>query len=203
MKEEDELVFQRRWAPWWVAPIVLILYAGFGRGIIASVMANEEGVRLIIPPYFLCGWLALAVAANMRRSVITPEGVRVSNMPFPCWPGPRMLRQDIWTVYARRLTQTVSNEGSRRTETTYWAGVEAANGRRIDLSGPSATFERALKDAEQITAMLNRNPKGRYFQVESPSPNTSADLRIWRTKVFTWLTAILVALAVGVYWELH
>ena len=200
---EEQLVFTRRWAPWWLAPILLIGYALYGRVLVNSVMTQETGVRMMIPPYLVSGWLILAAAANLRRSVVTPNGVRVSNMPFPCWPGPRMARQDIWIVYARRLTQVISYERPSATETTYWAGVETSKGRRIDVSGPFTTMERARKDAEHIAGVLNRNAEGRRFDVGSASAASNADGRAWRVKVFTWMAAILMALAVGMYWEVH
>jgi hypothetical protein len=114
-----------------------------------------------------------------------------------------MSREDIWTVYARRLTQVISYERPNATETTHWAGVENAKGRRIDLSGPFTTIERARKDAEQIAGMLNRKPGGRSFEVGPSSPTSSADQRTWRVKAFTWLAAYFVALAVGLYWDAH
>jgi hypothetical protein len=200
---KEQLVFTRRWAPWWLGSILLIGFVFYGRVLVHSVMIQELGVRMMIPPYLLSGWVILAVAANHRRSVVTPDGVHVSNMPFPCWPGPRMSRQDIWTVYARSLTQVISYERPNATETTYWAGVETAQGRRIDLSGPFTTIESARKDAEQIAGMLNRNPDGRRFEVGPSSPGSSADQRTWRVKAFTWLTAFLVALAVGIYWDMQ
>jgi hypothetical protein len=200
---KEELVFTRRWAPWWLAPIVLIGYALYGRVLVNSVMTQELGVRIIIPPYVLSGWLILAIAANIRQSVVTPNGVRVSNMPFPCWRGPRMARDEMWNVYARKLVQLISNEGPDVFQTTYWAGIETAKGRHIDVSGPFNTMERASIDAQQIAAMLNRNSKGRRLDVGIPSPPSSTDLRMWRIKVFTWMAAMIVALALGIYWEVR
>jgi hypothetical protein len=199
----DQLVFTRRWAPWWLAPIVLIGYALYGRVLINSVMIQELGVRMIIPPYLLFGWLVLAVAANIRENVVTPNGVRASNMPFPCWPAPRMRRDDVWNVYARRLVQLISTEGPDVFETTYWAGVENARGRRIDVAGPFATLERARQEAHRIAGMLNRNPKGRRLDVGTSADSTPADVRRWRFTVLTWMAAFFVALAAGIYWEVH
>ena len=75
----SEIRISKRWAPWWAAAIVGGIYLFFGYVVAQSLLHPETwgpGIRVFIPPFVVAGYLALAVVVNVRRIVVTPEGVR-------------------------------------------------------------------------------------------------------------------------------
>jgi hypothetical protein len=191
--------------PFWLALIVVVFYASFGAVLVRSLLGPVEGVRIIIPSYGLLGYLTLAVALNWRRAVVTPSGIRVSTLPFPCAPGKKMTRHEIWLCYVRRLDQVVSSEASLfdKSEISYVAGVEDAHGRRVDISRVFKSPDDARRDAQQIIGILNQNATGRRVELQRTSESNSADQRAWRWRVVAWMSAFMTTLAIGIIWELQ
>lgn len=127
-----------------VAALIAVLMAGnWPRA------AHEWAAR---GPLFALAAYGVAVGyANRSRMEVSTAGVTLSSGPLPVGPGARPVRrEEIRRVYWRYAWQPTRHGGYH-----FWtAGVEAADGRWLDLAEPGADPAAAYAAAGRIAAAL-------------------------------------------------
>jgi hypothetical protein len=152
----------------------------------------EEGFRIFLPFLAVLSYVVFALAFNERRVRVNPEGVRVSQFPFPLAPPFRARRAAITAVYAREVPDAESRRGS------YAIGVMTQH-HREDIFLELPTLQAAEKAAGDIAAMLNRAPGHPTVGVKH------ADSRYRDTRravmVLIWGAIAIGGVIGGAYWE--
>lgn len=152
----------------------------------------EEGFRIFLPFLAVLSYIVFAMAFNERRVRVNPDGVRVSQFPFPLAPAFRARRAAITGVYAREAHNPDSGKYF------YVIGVMTGN-RREDIYHPLPTLDAAEKAAGDIAAILNRAPGHPAVGVKH------ADSRYRDTRrailVLLWGALAIGGVLGGAYWE--
>ena len=152
----------------------------------------EEGFRVFLPFLAVLSYLVIALAFNERRVRVNPDGVRVSQFPFPLEPAFRARRAAITAVYAREAHNPDNGKHF------YAIGVMTGNN-RADIFHPFPTLDAAEKAAGDIAAILNLAPG------HPPVGVKHADSRYRDTRrailVLLWGAITIGGVLGGAYWE--
>jgi len=188
----------------WVHPLVSIV-AGILVAIFAPIIwvtlkdpaTFGEGIRIIIPPFFLFLYLAVALALNFRIATVRPDSVKVSVLPIPMLRSITVDRNDIRHAYAR--TVIVIGEDFKEFDRHYTAGVETTQGRQVDVTGPQPTLQMALERAEDIARILNAGQHSHAIQATKATANP--DDSNYKPLMLLWIAGFIVLVLIGGAWE--
>ncbi len=189
----------------WVHPLVSIV-AGILVAIFAPIIwvtlkdpaTFGEGIRIIIPPFFLFLYLAVALALNFRIATVRPDSVKVSVPPIPMLRSITVDRNDIRHAYARTVVN--HDEENKETERYFSAGVETRQGRQVDVTGPQPTLKMALERAEDIARILNAGQH--RHAIPAIEAAASPDDSNHKTLVLIWMAAFIGLVLIGAAWEI-
>jgi len=193
--------FQARWAPWWVGAIAVAVLAPFLAAIVfgfqAPTQRQGEGVRVIAPFAGVFAYLVLALTFNIRAIDITPARFRLFFFPFPLGAGLTLPRDAIAHCYVRYVYM----KSKYGTTSYYTAGVENRKGRQIDIEGSYKTEDAAAHAARVLASAFNSDPTLPPIPVHTVKSNFPDYSH--RRPVLIWFGILMLALALGVVWELN
>ena len=192
---------RRRWAHPIISIVAAILVLILGPIIWLAFRDSAgygDGIRIIIPPFFLFMYLALALALNYRVATVRPASVHVSVLPIPMLSSIRVDRNDILHVYARMVINY--DKENLKTETYYSAGVETKQGRQVDITGPQPNLKMAKIHTEAIAQILNAGQHRHTIPVLEAAAKTD-DPKI-KTRVLIWGGAFVFLILLGAAWEI-
>ncbi len=190
-----ELRYSSRWAKWWLALLCVFVLSPF---FAAPFLGDEEGVRIAIPICVPATYLLLQLAFNKRHVIVSANGVRLRNRPFPGVTGMSVRREDISHCYVREVVEY--NDG-QEVDRHYLAGVETKKSGIQDITGPLPSVVTARAAAYEICGVLNTHATAAKLDVR-PTLQTASPTAGWRMAVLLWMFLFLGAIAVGAYWEL-
>lgn len=193
-----ELQQHRRWAHWAAAVGTIVLLIGFGALIIVTLRDPEEmgeGIRILIPPFLVMLYPAMAVIANYKTIQIRPEGVRITVAPFPTKFNVFIPRDKVSLIYARLAADGGEDAGYVK---LFTAGIESAKGQQFDISEGYPSVEPAWEQARAIAAILNASNSKPPIPIEFAQ--TKRDFTFVR-RLLTWLVVVIAAILLGAYWE--
>ena len=153
----------------------------------------EEGERIMIPFFGVLAYIALAGAASVRRVTISPEGVRVRQLPFPLGEHFTLPRQTITAVYAREFP-------AFKTTRIYYAIGVFAKGRAYDLHYPLSTLQEAERAAGDVARILNGNPGHPAVGLRHAESQQQSTRR--KFVILLWLGVTIASVLAGAAWEL-
>lgn len=192
-----EREWRDRWMglPWGVIGLALAVVLG-GIGIVSLLQYPHERptVRLVVPMYALALYLVLALLVNQRRATVGQKDVRVRVGPFPVVPPRRMACGDVRYCYVRPVAYL---DDGTVLELTYFVGVAADDGRQLDL-GRRAERAAAEEFAGAVAAALEGGPVAIREVDQIPTRKVETVLAVG-----LWLVLFLLALGVGVWWEMQ
>ena len=179
------------------AAILVLIFAPLIWLTLRDPAAYGEGIRIIIPPFCLFLYLALALALNYRVATVTPASILVSVLPIPMLRSIKIDRNDIRLAYAR--LNIVRDEDLKEISRNYSAGVETTQGRQIDITGSQPTSKLALERAEDIARVLNAGQHSHPIPaVEAPAKPESP---VAKATLLLWTFAFMALVLVGGAWE--
>lgn len=190
------LQFYQAWVPWYLAAPMLIGYLVIAIVLYRDLDQRSEMVRIVLPAYALLGALVIPAAVNGRYITVSPQGIRLRNLPLPKGQNYDIPREKIRACTVRSVR--TNYEGNAIT--TYTVGVDCSEG-QIDLAYPYSKYEAALQVAQQFAAALN----------QGPVPFTIPCQAAWRepeksgrrvVRVLLWGGAFIAAIVLGAYWEI-
>ncbi len=192
---------RRRWVHPILSIVAAILVLIFGPIIwltLRDPATFGEGIRIIIPPFFLFLYLAIALALNYRVATVRPASVQISVLPVPMLNSITVDRNDIRHVYARMVIN--HDEENKETERYYSAGVETRQGRQVDITGPQPNLKMAKDRAEDIARILNAG-QHRHTIPAIEAAAIADDPKI-KTRVLLWGCAFILLILMGAAWEI-
>ena len=195
-----QLRVRRRWAHPLVsivAGIVVAIFAPIIWVTLKDPATFGEGIRMIVPPFFLFLYMAVALALNHRIATVRPDSIHVSVLPVPMRRSITVNRNDIRHTYAR--TVIVRGEDSIECDRHYTAGVETMQGRQVDVTGPQPTLKMALERAEDFTRILNAGQHSHAIQAKEAE--AKPDGSHYKPLMLMWLAGFSVMLMIGIAWE--
>ncbi len=195
------LRFSTGWAPWYVVVVTAFVAFPFVGVALYCFLTPEpwpEAARIAIPIALPALYLTLQVACNRLYVTVTPDGVRVSNGPFPGGLRQNIRRDQITSCYLRRIVDFVDGHEVDR---YFLAGVELKGATIQDVSGPIKTAMEAREVAYPIRGILNALPSARSVDIAAVS-GTMSPPSGWRLLVVIWILVFILALVLGAYWEI-
>ncbi len=194
-----ELRYSHRWVHWYVVLVIALVLSPFiGVALYCAVTPEPwpEAARIAIPIALPAFYLILQFAFNRRYVTITPDGVRVTNGPFPGGIRLRLRRDQIANCYLR---QVVDFAEGREVDRYFVVGVQTTGSKIQDVSGRFGTEMEAREEAYKIRGILNAHPSAAAVQVApaTGSPFVSS----WRFVVVMWALVFLLATIAGGVWE--
>lgn len=192
---------RRRWAHPIISIIAAILVLIFGPIIwlaFREPAAYGGGIRIIIPPFCLFLYLALALALNYRVATVSPASVHVSVLPIPMLRSITVDRNDIRHVCARMVVS--HNKEANETQRYYVAGVETRQGRHIDITGPQMDLKMAKINTESIAQILNAGQHRHTIPITEAAAIMNDPKQ--KSLVLTWAAAFIVLILIGAAWEI-
>ena len=196
------LHYSVRWAPWYVALVTAMVASPFiGVALYCSVtpepwpLAARIAITISLPALYL----ALQVAFNKRYVTVTPDGVRVSNAPFPGGVRRNIRRDQIASCYLRQI---VDYTDGIEVDRYFLVGVRFEGSKVEDVSGPIRTEMEAREVAYKIRGVLNAHPSAKPVDV-SPVPGLVPTALALRLLFVAWFLLFVLALVIGAAWELN
>ncbi len=192
----DHLIIRQRW----VALPLRSFIVGFamlfgGIGVYSAIVYGEDDFRTVIPAYAIQVYSAIALWFNKRTATITPGGVRVTFGPFPMCTSRSAIKDNILYCYVHSIR--IFDDGTEL-ENYDNVGVETRSGEQFTVSGPHLVPGEAMQVARQVAQVLAPVE----VRVLDWEPTLGRTRRILKNAAF-WLTLTLLALFVGVAWELE
>ncbi|MCX6608496.1 MAG: hypothetical protein NTV52_33585 [Acidobacteria bacterium] len=190
--------YSSRWAPWFVVVVTALVLSPFiGVALYCSVTPEPwpEAARIAIPIALPALYLTLQVAFNRRYVTVTPDGVRVTNGPFPGGVRLNLRRDHIASCYLRQI---VDRSEGREMDRYFLVGVETKGSKIQDVSGRINTAMEAQEEAYKIRGILNAHPSAAAIEVAPASSSLSVG---WRMIVVIWAVVFMLATIAGGVWE--
>ena len=154
--QANEIIHHKRWAPVWLAVLVMVVWCLGFLGIYTSYIredfADWRGFAAGLPFYLMLGYGLASLLLNTTSVRTTPAGVEIVNRRLPGTHGLRFIPAEAVVRCYYRFVMVPTKSGS----TTYYAaGVETTGGPWIDAIAPIDTVEEAERAAREVAAVLS------------------------------------------------
>lgn len=197
----QELVIRKRWAPWWLALGAAVLSAIFGWTISRSLSIGEngeEGIRIFISLCLVGAYLALAIIVNVRKTEVSPNGLKIWVGPLPVGSSISVPRAEIALCYARHY---IGYHKKAVVDSFYTSGIQTTDGRQIDVTTHIKMPDQALRVAQDLAEALN-DPISPVSRIDAGWVQFSPD-RSHRAQVLIWAFLFVFAVIVGAFWDVQ
>lgn len=188
-------------ATWWQCVIMLFFAAAFAWLIFGGLRSSTGRVFIhpLIPPYGLFLYATLASLVNRRSVVATRDGLLVTNGPIPLGHGRKWIpRDDI--AFCWYVPVETTGDGGDTVVLWHDVGVATRSGRMVPTF---VTINDAAEARNRVEALARALGSASDWTVAPVKRvlGSQEDLTERRT-IKTWVALALVALAIGVVWEM-
>lgn len=179
---------------------MIVLAALFGLLVRAGLRSTGPGVwpHVIIPPFALWLYATLATLVNVRKVVVSPKELVMSNGPVPVRPRIRIPRSDVACTYHCAIT-ALNDDGDATIVFGHTCGVETRAGVNVQIFGVFKDMEAARDSAQRVADGFGEVDGARIMvRHRSNLTDDPADKRTF----FVWVAIVAVAAVAGFLWDL-